>query len=258
MFDLRKIFIASASPLGLFFLSLFAAGVLVLLKRRKLAWGLMLTTTFWLLLWSIPAVSIWMRQGLERQFPQRGASDYPVVDAIVVLGGGIQGSRKDWRVGPHLQLGADRAWFGAQLYRAGRAPWVVVSGGNSNWSDADEFEASAMRTFVTDLAVPASAVLLETQSRNTEENALYTKRILDEHHLGKVLLVTSAVHMPRALALFRAQGIDAIPAPTDFDAVPRKGWLQNWLPDAETLDRSSKAIKEYLAIGIYRARQIAG
>lgn len=255
MFDLRKIFIAATSPLGLFLLALIAAGMLVLLKRRKLAWGLVLTTTFWLLLWSIPAASIWMRQGLERQFPQRNASDYPLVDAIVVLGGGIEGGRTDWRVGPHLQLGADRAWFGAQLYRAGRAPWLIVSGGNSDWSSADEAEAGSMQTFVTDLGVPATAVLLETQSRNTEENALYTKRILDAHRFGKILLVTSAVHMPRALALFRAQGIDALPAPTDFDAVPRKGMLQNWVPDAETLDRSSKAMKEYLAIAMYRVRQ---
>jgi uncharacterized SAM-binding protein YcdF (DUF218 family) len=255
MFDLGKVLTAATAPLGLFFLSLAAGWLLLLLKRRKLAWGLMLAATFWLLLWSIPAASIWMRQGLERQFPQRGASDYPAVDAIVVLGGGIQGGKTGWRAGPHLLLGADRAWFGAQLYRAGRAPWVVVSGGNSGWSNSDEPEASAMQAFLTDLSVPASAVLLEAQSRNTEENARYTKQLLTEHHLGRILLVTSALHMPRALALFRAQGIDAIPAPTDFDAVPRQGVLQNWLPDAETLDRSSKAMKEYIAIAINRARQ---
>ncbi len=255
MFDLKKIFIAATSPLGLFFLSVLVGLLLLLLKRRKLAWGAMIATTFWLLLWSIPAVSIWMRQGLERQFPQRSASDYPVVDAIVVLGGGIQGGRAGWRIGPHLQLGADRAWFGAQLYRAGRAPWVIVSGGNNAWSSSDESEANAMRTFEADLSVPASALLLESQSRDTEENALYTKQLLAEHQLGKILLVTSAVHMPRALALFRAAGIDAIPAPTDFDAVPRQGGLQDWLPDAETLDRSSKAIKEYIAIAIYRVKR---
>lgn len=255
MFDLGKIFVAAISPLGLFFLSLPVGLLLLFLKRRRLAWSIMIFTACWLLLWSIPAASIWMRQGLERQYPQRSASDYPAVDAIVVLGGGIQGGRTGWRVGPHLQLGADRAWFGAQLYRAGRAPWLIVSGGTSAWSQSDESEASAMQTFETDLAVPASAVLLETQSRNTQENALYTKQLLDEHHLGKILLVTSAVHMPRALALFRAQGIDATPAPTDFDAVPHQGNLQNWLPDAETLDRSSKALKEYVAIAIYRVRQ---
>ena len=254
MFDLGKIFTAAISPLGLFFLSLPLGSLLIFCQRRRLAWWIMISTACWLLLWSIPAASIWLRQGLERQYPQRSASDYPVVDAIVVLGGGVQGGRAGWRIGPHLQLGADRAWFGAQLYRAGRAPWLILSGGNSTWSNADEPEASAMQAFEADLAVPATAVLLETQSRNTAENASYTKQLLTEHHFGKILLVTSAVHMPRALSLFRAQGIDAIPAPTDFDAVPRKGTLQNWLPD-ETLDRSSKAMKEYIAIAIYRVQQ---
>lgn len=254
MLDLGKVLTAATMPVGFFCFALVAAGLAVALHHRKFARALMLAAACWLLLWSIPIASIRMRQGLERQFPQRSASDYPVVDAIVVLGGGVQGARKDWRFGPHLQLGADRTWFAARLYRAGRAPWVIVSGGTSIWSSSDEPEAEAMRSFLADLSVPASAVLLEARSRNTEENALYTKQLLAEQHFDKILLVTSALHMPRALALFRAQGIAAIPAPADFDAVPRKGLLQSWLPDAETLERSSAALKEYIAIAVIHLR----
>ncbi|HEY8009612.1 MAG TPA: YdcF family protein [Rudaea sp.] len=225
---------------------------MILARRKKFGGSLIALAFGWLLLWSLPVASVPLRQGLERQFPQRAASDYPVVDAIVVLGGGIQGGRKGWRVGPHLLTGADRAWFGAQLYRAGRAPVLILSGGNSGWSTTDEPEAEAMEAFENDLGVPASAVLLEDRSRNTEENAQYTKQLMAEHRITKILLVTSAAHMPRALALFRAQGVDAIPAPTDFDAIPSHGALQSWLPDPEMLDKSSRAMKEYLAIGIYR------
>ena len=256
MFYLGKIFIQLTSPLGLCLL-LVPLGAILILARRKKIGGSLITFAFgWLLLWSLPVASVQLRQALERQFPQHVASDYPVVDAIVVLGGGIQGGRKEWRIGPHLRPGADRAWFGAQLYRAGRAPVLILSGGNSEWSSADEPEADAMQAFENDLGVPASAILLEDKSRNTQENAQYTKQLITEHRLDKILLVTSALHMPRALMLFRAQGIDAIPAPTDFDAIPSHSVLQSWLPDPEMLDKSSKAMKEYLAIGIYRLKEI--
>jgi uncharacterized SAM-binding protein YcdF (DUF218 family) len=256
MFFLGKIFIQLASPLGLCLLLVPLGTICILLSRKRMGWSLIVFAFGWLLTWSLPAVSIPLRQGLERQFPQHVAADYPVVDAIVVLGGGIQGGRKGWRIGPHLGNGADRAWFGAQLYHAGRAPILIVSGGNGGWSSADEPESEAMEIFEKDLGVPNSAVLIEDQSRNTPENAQYTKQLMVEHHFGKILLVTSAVHMPRALALFRAQGIDAIPAPTDFDAIPPLGLAQRWLPDTETLDRSSKAMKEYLAMGIYRIQEL--
>ena len=100
--------------------------------------------------------------------------------------------------------------------------------------------------------VPEEAILLETESRNTDENALYSKRPLEAHGLKHILLVTSALHMPRALALFRASGIDAVPAPTDFEVVDRGDrTLMPWLPDAAALEGSTRAIKEYLGLGVY-------
>lgn len=256
MFLLGKIFTQLASPLGLCLLLTPLGAVLIWRSRKKLGWSLIVFAFAWLLTWSLPVASIALRQGLERQFPQQAAADYPVVDAIVVLGGGIQGGRKGWRVGPHLGNGADRAWFAAQLFHAGRAPVLILSGGNSGWSSADEPESEAMEIFEKDLGVPGSAVLIEDQSRNTQENAQYTRQLMAEHHFGKILLVTSAVHMPRALGVFRAAGIDAIPAPADFDAIPPQGFAQRWLPDTETLDRSSKAMKEYIAMGIYRVQRL--
>ena len=257
MFYLGKIFIQLASPLGLFLL-LAPVGLVLILRRHKKVGGGLITLVFsWMLLWSLPAASIWLRQGLERQSPQKAAADYPTADAIVVLGGGVEGGRSGWSIGPHLLAGADRAWFGAQLYRAGRAPVVILSGGSSEWSRTDEPEVEAMEIFVKDLGVPVSAVLLEGRSRNTQENAQYTNQLLVEHHFNTILLVTSAVHMPRALAVFQGQGITVIPAPTDFDAIPPRSAWRRWMPDAEALDRSSKALKEYLGIAIYHLKEIA-
>ena len=256
MFYLAKIFIHLTSPLGMCVL-LVPVGLILILRGRSRTGCFLVTLAFgWLLVWSLPAASVWLRAGLEQQTPLRAPAQYPVADAIVVLGGVVEGARHDWRDAPHLLAGADRVWFGAQLYGAGRAPVLIFSGGNSDWSNADESEAGAMQKFAGDLGVPAAAVLLESRSRNTQENAQYTQQLMVEHHFKTILLVTSAVHMPRALAVFQGQGISTIPAPTDFDAIPaRSAWI-NWMPDTEALDRSGKGIKEYLGIWIYRFKQL--
>jgi len=255
MFYLGKIFIHLTSPLGLCVLLVPVGLTLILRGRRRVGCGLVTLAFGWLLVWSLPAASVWLRAGLEQQTALRAPAQYPVADAIVVLGGVVEGARKNWRDAPHLLAGADRVWFGAQLYRAGRAPVLIFSGGNSDWSNADEAEADAMQKFANDLGVPASAVLMENRSRNTQENAQYTQQLMAEHHFKTILLVTSAVHMPRALAIFQGQGIAVTPAVTDFDAIPsRSAWL-DWMPDAETLDRSSKAFKEYFGLWVYRFKE---
>lgn len=209
----------------------------------------------WLLLWSLPMPSFWLRASLERQTPQRSAADYPRAAAIVVLGGGVNGARPGWREGPDLTAAADRVWFAAQLYRAGRAPVVILSGGIALENASPEPEADAMATFIEDLGVPASALLRERASRTTSENAIDTARLLREQRIGTVLLVTSALHMPRAIATFRKQGIEIIPAPSDFEAVPPGGsWLLRWLPDVDALEGSTRALKEYLGLLVYRLR----
>jgi uncharacterized SAM-binding protein YcdF (DUF218 family) len=82
------------------------------------------------------------------------------------------------------------------------------------------------------LGVPPDAVQVEDHSRSTYENARQTAQLLEQQKLQQVLLVTSALHLPRALATFRAAGIDALPAPTDFEVMPQPPHLLRWLPDA--------------------------
>lgn len=255
MLYLSKILTQLIYPLTLCFLLIPLGLLLRHWHWRRLGWGLVAFGLGWLLLWSLPMPSFWLRAGLERQIPQRAAADYPESAAIVVLGGGIDGGRPGWRDGPNLSSAADRTWFAAQLYRADRAPWVILSGGTVDASNPMESEAAAMANFIQDLGVPASALVLEIESRNTWENALYTRALLRERGIDHVLLVTSALHMPRAIALFRKQGIAVIPAPTDFEAVPPTGpWPLRWMPDAQALDGSSRALKEYLGLWVYRLR----
>ena len=253
MLDVSKILAQLSYPLTLC-LALVPLGLMLAHWRwRRVGGSLIAFGLMWLLLWSLPMPSFWLRAGLERQVEQRAAADYPAAAAIVVLGGGVEGSRPGWRDGPDLTAAADRVWFAAKLYHAGRAPVVILAGGVVDDGSSAQPEADAMATFIEDLGVPASSLLLEQRSRNTWENAFYTDRLLREHHIGTVLLVTSAMHMPRAMAIFRKQGIAIIPAPADFEAVPPSGpWLLRWLPDAAALNSSSRALKEYLGLWAYR------
>jgi uncharacterized SAM-binding protein YcdF (DUF218 family) len=258
MLYLAKFLTQLAYPLSLCLL-LVPLGLLLRRGRwRRMGATLITFGLGWLLLWSLPLPSFWLRASLERKNPPRALADFPPTAAIIVLGGGIEPPRSGWRDYPDLSSAADRVWFAARLYHAGRAPLVVLSGGTLDQSLTATSEASAMATFIEDLGVPASALLLEDQSRTTSENAINTIALLHERGINEALLVTSAMHMPRALGVFRKLGLNVIAAPTDFEAVPPVGpWFLRWMPDSDALDGSSRALKEYAGYWVYWLRNLA-
>jgi uncharacterized SAM-binding protein YcdF (DUF218 family) len=100
-----------------------------------------------------------------------------------------------------------------------------------------------MRKFMSALGVPTEAMVLEGLSSNTRQNAQFTADILFPQGIKKIILVTSALHMRRAVASFEKQGFTVIPAATDYEARTRFDWT-GFLPDASALDGSARAIKE--------------
>lgn len=236
---LVTIFVA---PLGTSLLVGLLAVVLAVRHRARAAAGLGALALCWLWLWSTPVASFLLRATLESQHPWVPAARLPTAEAIVVLGGAIAPPA---RPGGKIHLGdrSDRVLFAAQLYHAGRAPVLVLSGGSDPERSAYS-EAQAMRVFLRYLSVPDAALLLEERSRNTRQNAQYSGELLRARHIGRVLLVTSALHMERALQEFRRAGVDAIPAPTDFEATRPPAWPMAALPDAEALEGSGRAFKE--------------
>jgi uncharacterized SAM-binding protein YcdF (DUF218 family) len=114
------------------------------------------------------------------------------------------------------------------------------------------------------MGVPASAIWQQGESHNTHEDALFSAKILKEKNVQRILLVTSAWHMPRAVKQFQAQGLDVIPLPTDYN-VTQKGWDQmlngDWrsivldlFPSVSNLDLTTKMLKEYLGLFVYGLR----
>jgi uncharacterized SAM-binding protein YcdF (DUF218 family) len=222
--------------------------------HRKWSWRLGAGGVLLLLFFSNMLVGESLLGGLEDDYPVLAPEECPAADAIVVLGGVTAmpiPPRKSVEVGE----GFDRLLHALRLYRAGRAPYLVFSGGGipeltgGHMSEAAQFKALALEYGIT-----PEAILLEERSRNTYENALFTRQLLEERGLGRVLLVSSAAHMPRAVAVFRSQGVEVVPAPADVRVVPRPFTFLSLLPSTGGLEMSSAACREYMGWWVYRLR----
>ena len=242
---LSKLVIAAISPLGTALLLglaglALAAGASAGGRRRGL-W-LVAAALGWLSLWAMPMASDGLRGWLESAAGPRSIEALAPAPAIVVLGGSIRGPRPPPRPYPDLGASADRLWHAARLYRAGKAPLLLLSGGTAH--EGEVAEAESMRQFLLELGVPGRAMLLEPGSVTTTQNAAFSARLLRQHDIRSVLLVTSALHMRRARALFEREGIRVTPAPTDYEVVDRPFRVLDVVPDAEALEGSGRAIKE--------------
>lgn len=244
----RRLAVLLLSPLGSALMCIALGCVLAACRARRVALLVSISGVAWLSVCSSPEGSQYFARLLERGYPLSPPLQSPVADCIVVLGGGVMPSSVDYPA-PAARSGSDRVWHAARLFRSRRAPIVMLSGG-SNLTVFTISEARAMRDLLLELGVPADAMLLEERSLNTQQNAAYTAKLLRALPVRRVLLVTSAWHMARAEALFRAQGLEVVPAPTDHLArdLSRRPWWQRWLPEAEALEMSARLIKEWVGI----------
>jgi len=205
------------------------------------------------LLWvaSTPMVAEGLYRGLESRHPARALAEVPEADCIVLLGG-VVGAPMPPRVEADLGETVDRVYKAAQLYRAGKARSVIVTAGNQPWSQSPWAEAELIRELLVEWGVPKDAIFLEGSSRNTRENAIYSKNLIDSINCKESLLVTSAAHMPRAVAAFHSVNASVIPVSTDVRIV-EKGVPNpmDFLPSAGALAMTSEAIREWIGQWVY-------
>lgn len=246
MFVLAKFLTWLASPLAIAMVLGLLACWLAWRGRRRAAIAWLALTAAWLLVWSSPLFYGWFGFTLERCYPPRRAGEMPTADAIVVLGGGMTAA-PGLLPYPDMTGGADRVWHAARLYRAGKAPIVIPSG---------KGEDQATVPLLLDLGVPAHAIRVEADSRNTVENARFTAALLKRLGCRRILLVTSAWHMRRAHLLFARTGLEVIPAATDHEATLVRAtldWsLPDLLPSPDALTRNTAILKEYIGYWVYR------
>lgn len=218
-------------------------------RRAGLALAGVAFVSTWLV--ATPAFSHWLRLSLERAHQPLAVEQLPAAEAIVVLGSGVQPAVRP-RAYPNLRYAADRVWHGARLYAAGKAPLIITTGSRP-YHDEGPTAADAAAEILGTLGVPADAIVAPGHSVSTYTDALIVRKILAERGLERVLLVTSALHMPRALATFQNAGIAVFPAATDFEVadVPYAG-AHAWLPDNDAFWGTGRALYEYVGIAWYR------
>ena len=237
-----KYFILLISPLCFSLVLIAVALIQLCFKRIKRGITLALAAFIWIWIWSTPIASYLLQSNLESDYPPLPIGVVPNANAIVVLGGAV-GSPTVAFPYAHLGSAADRVWHAARLYKAGKAPWILLSGG-ADLTIAQESEAKAMAGFIEDLGAPSSVLILEEQSRTTSQNAAFSAVLLREKHINHILLVTSALHMERAKRLFEKQGLQVEAIATDYEATVRPVGLLAYLPHAEALSNSARAMKE--------------
>lgn len=223
-----------------------AGGTLLLLVRRYRSGAVLLMLgALWLVLCASPNFALALQRGLTSRYPATAPGDYPTADVIVVLGGGPMPDGRDWDNDP-ADTEATRVGFGLQLYRAGRAPHVLLSGGHG-----------AARHMASELAaqgVPASALVIEPDSATTYQNARYSAAVAKRASWQRVLLVTSPMHMARAAASFRRQGLQVTEAPSIGHEAGYHRVLPEWHPRRSALWLTSRCLHEYIGLWMYKLR----
>jgi len=248
---LSKLLPLLVMPLGLVLLLVLLA--LAFLRWRKLrmsrACGVLAVLILWISSMPIVADSLYGR--LEAFFPPEPLAQIPMSSCIVVLGGAV-GSPLAPRQDIELSEAVDRVYKAAQLYRAGKGGRVFVTAGNQPWDEPGPSEASLIGELLVEWGVPADAIQLEGRSRNTRENALNIKPLLEAAGCDRSLLVTSAAHMQRALASFKAVGLYVYPVSTDVHALSNHGYsVMDFLPDAHALATTTDAMREWIGQKVY-------
>jgi uncharacterized SAM-binding protein YcdF (DUF218 family) len=223
--------------------------LLMMARWRRAAASVLVLALAYTLVMSFPPVGDVLMRWLEDQSRAAERQAEPCCyDAIVVLGGAIAPAHPPDQPNPDLTDNADRIWQAARLWRRGAAPRIIVTGGSflAEHGGPPTTEAEAMRVFLLDLGVPTEAITNESKALNTIENIRNVRAIVGD---GRVALVTSAFHMPRALQLAARAGLKAAAFPTDYQAVTENllPW-EYWLPSVGGLRMSTAALKEILAL----------
>lgn len=172
-------------------------------------------------------------------------------DGIIVLGGAEETLIAEARNVPALNEAGERILETAML--AWRFPdtRVVFTGGTANILYGGTSEADSARTYLTSLGLSPDRLILEDKSRDTYENALFTRVLLAPKPGERWLLVTSAGHMPRAVGCFRALGFNVLPWPVDYRTRGKEDMMRMFDKPSQGLRRVDRAAREWIGILVY-------
>jgi uncharacterized SAM-binding protein YcdF (DUF218 family) len=225
--------------------------VLLLTPLRRLASWLVVTSVVLLALFGLSPLGNVLMLPLEDRFPAWDATRGPP-DGVVVLGGIIAEDVSAARGAVALNESAERVTVAAELARRYPNMRIIFSGGTNALIFEKEAEAGFAVRQLEDLGVARERITAEEQSRNTVENAVFSRLIANPQPGERWLLLTSAFHMPRAVAVFRAVGFPVEPYPVDWRTTGPADLFRPYPSVSEGLRRTDVAVREWVGLLLYR------
>lgn len=249
---LSKIFWLFIQPLNLAALFVLVALIAMAIAWRRTA---VAAATLALLVLVVPAwttLGALMLKPLENHFarPDPVPTD---IAGVIVLGGGFEGGVNLVRGGYELNGSGDRFVETAILARRYPQARIVVTGGNGSLMLEGEGDADTAPRLLEALGVSRDRLVLENRSRNTYENAVFSREMVQPQPGETWLLVTSAFHMPRSIGLFRKAGFDVAPWPADYRAAGNETLGITADNTSDSMQNFTIALREWIGLIAYRA-----
>ena len=228
-------------------------GLVLAIKRKRGGLALVLFALALLWLLSCHGAAVWLSRSVLPQFAPLSAGQLQTnkVQAIVVLGGGVLPQAPEYGQSQPRAETAARLRYGLWLARQSGLPVAFTGGlgwaahGSQTESEADVVGRFAQQDYGVTLR------WLESDSRDTAENARLLAPVLKRDGVQRIALVTHASHLPRAVAEFEKTGLVVLPAPMGF-VLPQENQLLEWLPSAQGLLASRQVLREWLGIAVAR------
>ncbi|MGO8800728.1 MAG: YdcF family protein [Roseiarcus sp.] len=240
-----------ASPVNLLLLAAFAGAALSAGRFARAGRRIAIFTILLLLAIGALPLGVWLIEPLEDRFPPPPAAMAPPY-GVIVLGGAIDDEVGRARHQVTLGEGAARLTEAVELARRFPQARLVYSGGSNSLTRSDSAEARDGAKLLTALGVDPARIALEDRSRNTDENARFTRDLVHPEPSQVWLLVTSAWHMPRAMALFRRAGFNVVAWPVDYRS---EGGIGDWRLNREAARGFALfdlAVHEWIGLAAYR------
>ena len=235
-------------PSMLIMLAVVGGGVAMLRGRTRLGSRLLVPGVAGLLVFGVSPLSYVLVAVLEARFPRPDLANSGPIAGIIILGGAANADAWPQTELASLNEAAERMTEGAALALRLREVPVVFTGGNGNLVLDVPPEADVARRLLVALGIEERRIVLESRSRTTFENAIFTKAILNPKPGDRWLLITSAWHMPRSVGCFRKAGFDVTAWPVDYRAAGAFGLDLNFV---EGLRRTDNVFREYAGLLAY-------
>ena len=237
MIYLHKFLPLIASPL---FFVLIVILIGTYLKSKKISFfGLL-----FLIFCSLPIISNKLIFFLEKDYSRKEISNVSKADAIVVLSGMVSTIKTNGKISYEFNNAVDRILSGIDLFKEDKASYLILTNGKLPWSLGIP-EGEYLKKFSIKFGIPEDRILLTDNVQNTDQEAKSVRKLLKTNK-ANIILVTSALHMPRAKKVFEATNIKVIPFAVDFRTSIKKITIIDFIPSANSLKDTSNFFREMI------------